>query len=115
MKTIGLAYTELSPAAKEVAIKSFIAFYVHQYQQKSLGILGAKVSNQLLSTINEILRTNDFLDPDELAAVSYRLNKPAYQQILTQLTETKYQVNGEPLVDWQTAWQVQEEQLPHED
>ncbi len=62
MATTGLSYSELSTDAKEVALNSFINFYVDQYRAKgSLEILSSQVSNELMATINQILRDNDFL------------------------------------------------------
>ena len=40
----------------------------------------------------------------ELVNVSTRLSKPAYQKILTALTNVKFHEDGEPVVDWMKAW-----------
>lgn len=111
----GLHYSDLSAPAQEHALKSFINYYVKQYRQGSLEILGAKVSNGVMGTINEILNLNKFMDYSELVAESYRLSKSAYVEIMKQLTNVFYQQDGEPVVDWDVAWENQEEQLPSED
>ena len=85
MATTGLSYSELSEDAKEVALNSFINFYVDQYRRGSLEILSSQVSNELMATINQILRDNDFMGHQELVNVSTRLSKPAYQKILMEL------------------------------
>lgn len=110
-----LHYSGLSAPAQEHALKSFINYYVKQYRQGSLEILGAKVSNGVMGTINEILNLNKFMDHSELVAESYRLSKSAYVEIMKQLTNVLYQQDGEPVVDWDVAWENQEEQLPSED
>lgn len=110
-----LHYSDLSAPAQEHALKSFINYYVKQYRQGSLEILGAKVSNGVMGTINEILNLNKFMDYSELVAESYRLSKSAYVEIMKQLTNVLYQQDGEPVVDWDVAWENQEEQLPSED
>ncbi|MCD7134956.1 DUF3368 domain-containing protein [Limosilactobacillus rudii] len=112
---MGLNYSELSSAAKETALESFINFYVSQYEKESLEILSSHVSNQVMATINEVLRENNFMGHHELVDVSYRLSKPAYQEILAQLADVKFMEDGEPVVDWKVAWQEQEEKLPEED
>ena len=81
MATTGLSYSELSTDAKEVALNSFINFYVDQYRKGSLEILSSQVSNELMATINQILRDNDFMGLQELVNVRPRLIKPAYQKI----------------------------------
>lgn len=110
-----LHYSGLSAPAQEHALKSFINYYVKQYRQGSLEILGAKVSNGVMGTINEILNLNKFMGHSELVAESYRLSKSAYVEIMKQLTNVLYQQDGEPVVDWDVAWENQEEQLPSED
>ena len=115
MATTGLSYSELSEDAKEVALYSFINFYVDQYRRGSLEILSSQVSNELMATINQILRDNDFMGHQELVNVSTRLSKPAYQKILTALLNVKFQEDGEPVIDWMKAWEQKEEQLPEED
>lgn len=115
MTTTGLSYGELKVDAKETALNSFINFYVDQYEKGSLEILSSHVSNEVMSTINEVLRENNFMGHRELVDVSYRLSKPAYQEILTQLVGVKFLEDGEPVVDWKIAWQEKEEKLPEED
>lgn len=115
MTAKGLSYNELSADAKETALNSFINFYVDQYKKGSLEILSAHASNEVMSTINETLQENSFMAHRELVNVSYRLSKPAYQEILAQLTNIKFQDDGEPVVDWPIAWEEQEEELPEED
>ena len=115
MATTGLSYSELSEDAKEVALNSFINFYVDQYCRGSLEILSSQVSNELMATINQILCDNAFMGHHELVNVSTRLSKPAYQKILTALTNVKFHEDGEPVVDWMKAWEQKEEQLPEED
>lgn len=115
MATSGLSYSELSDDAKEVALNSFINFYVAQYSRGSLEILSSEVSNELIATINQILRDNDFMGHQELVNISTRLSKPAYQKILTTLTNVKFQENGEPIVGWMKAWEQKAEKLPEED
>lgn len=90
MATTGLSYSELSEDAKEVALNSFINFYVDQYHRGSLEILSSQVSNELMATINQILCDNAFMGHQELVNVSTRLSKPAYQKILTALTNVKF-------------------------
>lgn len=111
----GLRYSDLSATAQEHALKSFINYYVKQYRQGNLEILGAKVSNGVMGTINETLNLNKFMDHSALVAESYRLSKSAYVEIMKQLTDVRYQEDGEPVVDWDAAWEKQEEQLPSED
>ena len=72
MATTGLSYSELSEDAKEVALNSFINFYVDQYRRGSLEILSSQVSNELMATINQILRDNAFMGHQELVNVSTR-------------------------------------------
>ena len=115
MAATGLSYSELSDDAKEVALNSFINFYVDQYQRGSLEILSSEVSNELMAAINQILRDNAFMGHQELVNVSTQLSKSAYQKILTALPNVKFQENGEPVVDWIKAWEQKEEQLPEED
>ena len=59
MATTGLNYSKLSDDAKEVALNSFINFYVDQYHRGSLEILSSQVSNELMATINQILRSEE--------------------------------------------------------
>lgn len=115
VSTEGKSYQELSADAQVTALKSFIAFYVDQYKRESLEILGAKVDNGLISSINEILDQNSFMGRAELAAESFRLSKPYYEEILTKLPAIKFTDDGEPVKDWQAAWESQEEELPTED
>lgn len=115
MSEEGLRYSDLSATAQEHALKSFINYYVKQYRQGNLEIMGAKVSNEVMGTINETLNLNKFMDHSALVAESYRLSKSAYVEIMKQLTDVRYQEDGEPVVDWDTAWEKQEEQLPSED
>lgn len=115
MSTEGKSYSELDETAQETALKSFIAFYVNQYKRGSLEILSSKVSNEVLSSINEILNQNNFMGPSELAAESLRLSKPYYEQILNKLSDLKFMADGEPVEEWTTAWEDQEEALPTED
>lgn len=115
MSTEGKSYAELGLDAQATALKSFIAFYVDQYKHESLEILGSKIDNGLLSSINEILNQNNFMGRNELAAESLRLSKPYYEEILTKLTDIKFMDDGEPVTDWLTAWENQEEELPRED
>lgn len=115
MSTKGLHYSDLSSEAQETALRSFIKFYVHQYMNDSLEILGAHVSNGIMATINQILRENSFMGPAELTALSYRLSKPAYVEILTQLTDVSFNPDGAPVVDWALSWEEKEEKLPEED
>ena len=98
MATTGLSYSELSGDAKEVALNSFINFYVDQYRRGSLEILSSQVSNELMATINQILRDNAFMGHQELVNVSTRLSKPAYQKILAALPNVKFHEDGEPVV-----------------
>ena len=111
----GLHYSDLSAEAQEHALKSFINYYIKQYRQGSLEIMGAKVSNGVMATINETLNLNKFMDHSELVAESYRLSKSAYVEIMKQLTDVLYQEDGETVVNWEVAWEDQEEQLPSED
>ncbi|MBB1095824.1 DUF3368 domain-containing protein [Limosilactobacillus agrestis] len=110
-----MTYNELSTEAKETALNSFVNFYVSQYNKESLEILGSHVENGLIATINQILRDNQFMGHSKLVEISIRLSKPVYQEILSQLTNVKFQKDGEPVVDWLTAWKEKEEQLPEED
>lgn len=109
------SYAELSAPAQETALKSFVSFYVSQYQKGSLEILGAKVSNEVMSSINEILNLNKFMGHDELVTNSLHLLKPSYEQILSKLSNVYFTEEGEPVTDWATAWEEQEEALPTED
>lgn len=115
MSTDGKNYQELDDEARTTALKSFIGFYIRQYKRESLEILSSKVSNQILSSINETLDQNRFLGHKELVAVSYRLSKPYYEQILTKLDDAKFTEDGEPVQDWEQIWADQEEELPTED
>lgn len=115
VSTNGKSYAELGPDAQLTALKSFIAFYVRQYKKGSLEILSAKVSNEVISSINEILNQNQFMGHAELVAESLRLSKPYYEQILTKLTNIHFTDDGEPVTDWMTSWEDQEEKLPTED
>lgn len=110
-----MSYVELNDDAKETAMRSFIDFYVHQYSNNSLEILGAHVSNEIMSTINQILQENNFLGHSELVDLSYKLSKPAYEKILEELTDVKFDEDGEPVVAWEQAWENKEESLPEED
>lgn len=112
---VSQTYSELSGDAKENALRSFIGFYVSQYKAGSLEILSSKVSNEVMSSINEILNQNSFMGHDELVNESLRLCKPYYEAILNKLTDTKFDDDGEPVVAWSDAWEDQEEQLPTED
>ncbi len=96
-------------------MKSFINYYIKQYRRDSLEILSAKVSNGAMGTINEILNLNKFMDHSALVAESYRLSKNSYVEIMEQLNDVLYHEDGEPVVDWDVAWEDQEEQLPSED
>lgn len=111
----GKSFSELNEEAQETALKSFISFYVNQYKKGSLEILSSKVSNEVLSSINEILNQNNFMGPAELAAESLRLSKPYYEEILTKLTSLKFTDDGEPVEAWENSWEDQEETLPTED
>lgn len=115
MSTKGLRYSELNSEAQETALRSFIKFYVHQYLDDSLEILGAHVSNGVMATINQILRENSFMGPAELNTLSYRLSKAAYVEILNQLDDVFFNPDGAPVVDWKLAWEEKEEKLPEED
>lgn len=115
VSTDGKIYTDLSATAQKAALESFISFYVSQYQKGSLEILSSKVSNEVISSINEILNQNKFMGHNELVATSLRLSKPSYQQILSKLTDVYFNEDGEPVMDWMTAWEKQEEALPTED
>lgn len=116
MSEKGLTYSQLKNAtAKENALQNFISFYIDQYQHNSLEILGAEVSNQVMSTINESLHQNLYRPHDELLATSERLSKPAYEEILSQLSNIQFDEDGEPVVPLVTMWQEKEEQLPSED
>lgn len=108
-------YVELSDSAKETAMHSFIDFYVHQYTSNSLEILGAHASNEVMATINQILQENNFMGHTELTDISYKLSKSAYEKILEQLTDVKFNEDGEPVVAWEQAWEEKEESLPEED
>ena len=55
------------------------------------------------------------MDHSSLVAESYRLSKSAYVEIMKQLTDVLYHEDGEPVLDWDVAWEDQEEQLPSED
>lgn len=96
-------------------MKSFINYYIKQYRRDSLEILSAKVSNGAMGTINEILNLNKFMDHSALVAESYHLSKNSYVEIMEQLNDVLYHEDGEPVVDWDVAWEDQEEQLPSED
>lgn len=116
MSAKGLTYSQLKDGeAKENALQNFISFYIDQYRNNSLEILGAEVSNQVMSTINEILHQNIYRPHDELLATSERLSKSAYEEILGQLDNIKFDEDGEPIVPFATMWQEEEEQLPSED
>lgn len=115
MSTEGKSYQDLSADAQATALKSFIAFYVDQYKRESLEILGSEVDSGLISSINEILDQNSFMGRGELVAESLRLSKPYYEEILAKLPAINFTDDGEPVEDWQTAWESQEEELPTED
>ncbi|WP_076459560.1 hypothetical protein [Limosilactobacillus caccae] len=110
-----LNYVELTGEAKETALRSFINFYVHQFANNSLEILGSHASNGVMATINEILQQYNFMGHRELVELSYKLSKPAYEEILEELTDVKYSEDGEPVIDWEQAWEEKEEKLPEED
>lgn len=112
---VSQTYSELSGDVKENALRSFIGFYVNQYEAGSLEILSSKVSNEVMSSINEILNQNNFMGHGELVNESLRLCKPYYEAILNKLTDTEFDDDGEPVVAWPDAWEDQEEQLPTED
>lgn len=115
MSEQGLHYDDLSADAKGNALKSFINYYVDQYRNGSLEILGSKVDNGPMGTINEMLHLNAFMGHGELVNVSYQFSKPAYVEILEQLKDVLYRDDGTPVVNWEDAWEKQEEQLPSED
>ncbi|WP_373841595.1 DUF3368 domain-containing protein [Limosilactobacillus sp.] len=115
MSEQGVHYTDLDADAKETALKSFISYYINQYQQNNLEILGSKVDNGVMSTINEILNLNKFMGHTELIAESYRLSKPCYEKLLNELTDVLYQEDGEPVSGWEKNWEEQEIKLPNED
>lgn len=116
MTQVGLRYNELvKPGAKEAALQSFINFYIHQYRGKSLEIMGAKTSNKVMSTINEYLKENEYLDDEELAKASENFSKPSYEELLDTITDVKFTQEGQPQVPWETLWQKEEEKLPTED
>lgn len=116
MAEVGLRYDELdNDAAKEAALKSFITFYIHQYRQNSLEIIGAKASNEVMGTINYVLNENSYRGNAELAEISERLCKGAYQEILSEITDFKFNQLGQPIVPFEKAWQEEEESLPTED
>lgn len=95
MAEVGLRYDELdNQAAKEAALKAFIAFYIHQYRLKSLEIMGAKASNEVMGTINHVLKENSYHGAEELAEISERLCKPAYEEVLSELTDVKFNQEG---------------------
>ena len=76
---------------------------------------GPVQAGELGSSINEILDQNSFMGRGKLAAESLRLSKPYYEEILAKLSAIKFTDDGEPVEDWQTAWESQEEELPTED
>lgn len=115
MSTEGKSFSELNEEAQAMALKSFVSFYVSQYKKGSLEILSSKVSNETISSINEILNQNNFMGPSELATESLRLSKPYYEEILTKLPKLKFDEDGEPVEAWENAWEDQEEALPTED
>ncbi|MDU1504902.1 MAG: DUF3368 domain-containing protein [Limosilactobacillus vaginalis] len=116
MAEVGLRYDELdNQVAKEAALKAFIAFYIHQYRLKSLEIMGAKASNEVMGTINHVLKENSYHGAEELAEISERLCKPAYEEVLSELTDVKFNQEGQPIVPLEKLWQKEEEQLPKED
>ncbi|MCH3921295.1 DUF3368 domain-containing protein [Limosilactobacillus sp.] len=115
MSEKGLHYADLNADAKETALKSFIDYYIDQYEKDSLEILGSKVDNGIMGTINSILNLNSFMGHGDLAAESYRLSKSLYEKILNQLTTVYYQEDGEPVKDWEQSWENQEVKLPSED
>lgn len=111
-----VSYSKLnSNDAKKNALQAFISFYVDQYRRNNLEILGAKVSNKVMSTINAILHDNLYMAHDELVATSERLSKPAYEEILNELTDLKFDASGEPATPFHQLWQQEEESLPTED
>lgn len=116
MSEKGLNYAQLkNDEARENALQNFIAFYIDQYRHNSLEIISAKASNQVMSTINEILHQNLYRPHDELLETSERLSKAAYEEILNELSNLQFDQDGEPLVPFETIWQTEEEQLPSED
>lgn len=116
MAEVGLRYDELdNQATKEAALKTFIAFYIHQYRLKSLEIMGAKASNEVMGTINHVLKENSYHGTEELAEISERLCKPAYEEVLSELTDVKFNQEGQPIVPLEKLWQKEEQQLPKED
>lgn len=87
-----------------------------EYRRKELsGFKRGRPSNGLISSINEILDQNSFMGRGELVAESLRLSKPYYEEILAKLPAINFTDDGEPVEDWQTAWESQEEELPTED
>lgn len=116
MAEVGLRYTELdNEEAKEAALKNFIDFYIHQYRNNSLEIMGAKASNQVMGTINQILNENAYRGHEELAKISEQLCKGAYEEILSEITDFKFDQEGQPVVPLEKVWQNEEESLPTED
>lgn len=100
---------------KKLPLIPLLIFMLINNRRGSLEILSSQVSNELMATINQILCDNAFMGHQELVNVSTRLSKPAYQKILTALTNVKFHEDGEPVVDWMKAWEQKEEQLPEED
>lgn len=116
MSELGLRYDELdNQAAKEAALKTFIAFYIHQYRLQSLEVMGAKASNEVMGTINHVLKENAYRGDKELVELSERLCKGAYEEILSELTDLKFNNEGQPIVPLEKLWQNEEESLPTED
>lgn len=116
MAEVGLRYDELTnSAAKEAALKTFIKFYIHQYELNSLEIMGAKASNEVMGTINHVLKDNAYRGQDELAKISEELCKSAYEEVLSELTDVKFNQEGQPIVPLEKMWQKEEESLPTED
>ena len=40
---------------------------------------------------------------------------PAYEEVLSELTDVKYNQEGQPIVPLEKLWQKEEQQLPKED
>jgi hypothetical protein len=116
LSELGLRYDELdNQAAKEAALKTFITFYIHQYRLQSLEVMGAKASNEVMGTINHVLKENAYRGDKKLVELSERLCKGAYEEILSELTDLKFNNEGQPIVPLEKLWQNEEESLPTED
>ena len=77
--------------------------------------MGAKASNEVMGTINHVLQENSYHGAEELAEISERLCKPAYEEVLSELTDVKFNQEGQPIVPLEKLWQKEEQQLPKED